>query len=272
MVLTNLLLYRAVVDSGSMWFWSGTRPVDLLINAFLSAQLSAAIVWLILATIPFETKSLLTAAACTPPVVTLIVLMSTVTHGRAEFLIAITFVQLAATAGLAALLCALGWRIVHLDSCREPAQGAWLQFSIRNILIATTAVAIFSAFGKAVMTHPAHSKHWLELFQIVIEGALLTALSLVAVWAALGAGRSLSRMSLLWFFALAFAGLLWWGDAAAKAIYYLPGGEPVTSTAWRLQQSLAGRWWAGWTLLAGTFMSSWLSVLRVTGYRLVRCW
>ena len=69
--------------------------------------------------------------------------------------------------------------------------------------------------------------------------------------------------------AVLLAGLLWWAEVRAEAIW-LPAGRPMTDFGWRFRQSVAGRWWIGWTLLAGTFLASWLSVLRATGYRLVR--
>jgi hypothetical protein len=61
----------------------------------------------------------------------------------------------------------------------------------------------------------------------------------------------------------------WWGEATATGIWATAAG-PTSGFGWRFRQSVAGGWWFGWTLLAGTFLASWLSVLRATGYRFVR--
>jgi hypothetical protein len=136
------------------------------------------------------------------------------------------------------------------------------------LLIATTAVAIVTALGKAVaaqsasVTHSAARMRWMECLQVAIDGSLLSALSLVAVWAALGKGARLLRFTMLLLLAAFLAGLLWWTENAILS----PGASPT----WWFRQTFAGRWWTAWTLLAGTFLASWLSVLRAAGYRLIR--
>ena len=65
--------------------------------------------------------------------------------------------------------------------------------------------------------------------------------------------------------AIFLTGQLWWMERTAAAII-LKTGAPM----YLVRQTVAGPWWLTWTLLAGAFLASWLSVLRATGYRLVR--
>jgi hypothetical protein len=264
LVLTNLLLFRAVVEGSDIWFFSRQNPVQLLTSAFLSAQISAVVVCFVLTLAPLGVKSLMAVAAVLPPAVTVLMLtVNQIGSHYAGFWAAIMLVQSIATFVLAAALRALGWQIVHLDGLALSAPGAWLQFSIRHLLIATTAAALVTAFGKAVLSHSA-GLAGTEWFQSAIDGSLLGVLSLVAVWAALGAGGDVLRLLTLLALASVLAGLLWGAEAAAEAIY-------TGNLRWRwFRQTFAGAWWMGWTLLAGTFLASWLSVLRATGYRLVR--
>jgi hypothetical protein len=265
-VLTNLLLFRATTDGGLIWFWSWTNPVRLLSNAFLSAQWSAIIVWLMLGSVPLGKRAVLGAMVVAPPaIMALMLLANHIGTIRTGFWAAVMLVQLVATTGLTALLSALRWRIVRPQTTTSDAAVPWLQFSIRHILIATTAAAVFTALGKAIVVHSAGGMGWKEWLQVAINGSLLGALSLVAVWAALGEGGAALRMTLLLLLSVLLAGLLWWAEVTAEAAL-----SPGASSAWWFRQSFAGRWWIGWTLLAGTFLASWLSVLRVTGYRLVR--
>ena len=131
LVLTNLLLFRAIVEGSNFWFWSDAKPVQLLTNAFLAAQMAAVAVCLILVSLPLGKKTLIAAAALAPPAMTLSMLLANqIGHYRTEFWGAVMLIQLVATMLLAAGLRALGWQIVQLDTVNSSAPGAWLQFSI----------------------------------------------------------------------------------------------------------------------------------------------
>ncbi|HWB13841.1 MAG TPA: hypothetical protein VG826_31735 [Pirellulales bacterium] len=271
-VLTNLLLFRAAADTTILWNWSFTNPVQLLCNAFLSAQFAAAIVWLMIGAAPLGERLLTGAVLLSPPAIMLSTFMAhRMGVSRAEFWFAVMSVQSIATMGLIAWLAALRWRVerLDLDALGEAVQR--LQFSIRHLLIATTAAAIVTALGKAVATHSgavtqsAAIMRWREWLQIAIDGSLLGASSLVAVWAALGKGGRLLRFTMLLLLSASLAGLLWWSEITTEALL-----APGASSTWWFRQTFAGRWWLGWTLLAGSFLASWLSVLRAAGYRLVR--
>ncbi|HVA49215.1 MAG TPA: hypothetical protein VNH11_22820 [Pirellulales bacterium] len=270
--LTNLQLYRAAIDGFMIGSnrWDRSHPSQILIYAVLTAQLSAVVVWLILATVELGRKLLLAAIAWTPPFITLLVMFGGyVSHRRTSFSIAILFVQFLATTVVSTWLCLRGWRIVYRATPLGEEPVGWAQFSIRHVLLATTVVAIAAAFAKAVMTNPARGGRWLELVRVAIDGGLLGALSLAAVWASLGSGRLHWRMLLLLVFAVASAALLWWIEAAGQAVQLL-AVQSAPRFTWRNQPLFAGRWWIAWTVLSATFLASWLSVLRVTGYRLVR--
>lgn len=270
LVLTNLLLFRAIVEGSNFWFWSNSKPVQLLTNAFLAAQMSAVAVCLILVALPLGKKTLIAAACLAPPAMAQAMLLANqIGYYRAEFWAAVMLIQLVATVSLAAGLRALGWQIVRLDATALSSPGAWLQFSIRHILIATTAAALFTAFGKAVVTHSAGGMDWKQWLQGAIDGCVLAVLSLAAVWAALGTGRTEVRLPVLLLIAALLAGLLWWAERTAATLLLSYSRLPYGGNFW-FRETFAGPWWLAWTLLAGAFLASWLSVLRGTGYRLVR--
>jgi hypothetical protein len=240
--------------------------VQILSNAFLSAQSSAIIVWLMLGSFPLGRKMLVGAALFAPSAWVIFALIAQhVGPFRPLFWSAVVLVQMIAMAAMSALLSVLRWRIVLFDEVAASPAGPWLQFSIRHILIATTAAAIFTALAKAVVANSAAGMGWREWLQVAIDGVLLGTLSLVAVWAALGAGSIASRVTQLLLLAVLLAGLLWWSEVAVESLL-----SPGSNTVWWFKQTFAGAWWIGWTVLAGAFLASWLSVLRVTGYRLVR--
>lgn len=272
LVLTNLLLFRAIVEGSNFWFWSNSKPVQLLTNAFLAAQMVAVAVCFILVALPLGKKTLIAAACLAPPAMAHAMLLANqIGYYRAEFWAAVMLIQLVATVSLAAGLRALGWQIVRLDAIALASPGAWLQFSIRHILIATTAAALITAFGKAVVTHSAAGMDWKQWLQGAIDGCLLAVLSLAAVWAALGTGRTEVRLPVLLLLAVLLAGLLLWAERTTANAFQSKGQGPYSySTYFWVRETFAGSWWLAWTLLAGAFLASWLSVLRATGYRLVR--
>lgn len=270
LVLTNLLLFRAIVEGSNFWFWSDSKPVQLLTNAFLAAQMSAVAVCFILVALPLGKKTLIAAASLAPPAMAQAILLANqIGYYRAEFWAAVMLIQLMATISLAAGLRPLGWQIVRLDAIALASPGACLQFSIRHILIATTAAALFTAFGKVVITHSAGGIDWKQWLQGAIDGCVLAVLSLAAVWAALGTGRTELRLPVLLLLAALLAGLLWWAERTTATLLLSYSRLPYGGIFW-FRETFAGPWWLAWTLLAGTFLASWLSVLRATGYRLVR--
>ncbi|HWB11217.1 MAG TPA: hypothetical protein VG826_18455 [Pirellulales bacterium] len=264
-----MLLFRVAVDAGVAHDWWGANRGQLLTKAFLCAQFSAAVVWLILGSVSIEKKLWPAGAAVALLAATLLMTESYSAGARGELWDMVMFVQLVATVGLAALLCALGWQIVHLDASTMRLQGAWLQFSLRHLFVAMTGAGVVLVLYKAALAHLAGGADLLECMHVVLDGTMLAVASLAAVWAALGAGPAAARFSLLLLLAIVLGSFLWGAEATAEQIW-THAGRPMRGFGWRFRQAVAGGWWLAWTLLAAVFLASWLSVLRATGYRFVR--
>lgn len=107
------------------------------------------------------------------------------------------FVQAVGTCALAALLRVIGHRIEPAEYGRAKDGPGPIQFSIRHLLIATTAVAIIMTIVQELLraSQSLGGRQWLHAST---DGLVLAVVSLAAMWAALGAGR-------WWIKALAFA-------------------------------------------------------------------
>jgi hypothetical protein len=175
----------------------------------------------------------------------------------------IVLVQAVATCVLAAFLHACGYRVELGEPKTADSDAGPIQFSIRHLLLATTAVAIMVPIVQGVLRQSSQflsARQWLHS---AADGAVLSVVSLAAFWAALGAGRWWNKILAFAMLALAAGASLCWLE---KSVLY-----PVTwSPTWKQSLTDAGWWWVAWTSLAGSFLAGMLLVLHATGYRLVR--
>jgi len=172
-------------------------------------------------------------------------------------------------------LAGFGLEIVASD--REAALASErpqaLQFGIRDVLIATTILAIVLAAGKAgdLLTLQFVRQFYDRGLLLVLIIAVSTALVLiVALWSALGRGHIVFRAATLLFVSLAVGGPLAWycvhiGQPTAQTSRFLPN-FPYWLDVWYRP----GYWWLGWMFLAGAVLAASLLVYRTLGYRLVR--
>jgi hypothetical protein len=176
----------------------------------------------------------------------------------------IVFVQTVGTCVLAAALQVSGHRIELVPS--EAAEGGPgpIQFSIRHLLIATTAVAIIVPIAQKMLgAYLSQSLSGRQSWHASADGVVLAAVSLAALWAALGAGRWWIKVLTFAMLTLAAGASLHWLERTV--LYPVPW-----SPTWKQSLTDAGWWWVAWTSLAGSFLAGMLLVLRATGYRLVR--
>jgi hypothetical protein len=270
-VLVNVSLLQVSFDAGDAGQFWGTNVGELLTRGFVSAQVSAAIIWLILGAAPLEKRLLVTAGGLLPCLGTLLISLvhSSAQRGH-EVWNAVICVQLMTTLGFSTLMCALHWQIV--DVAKIPAKqrgGQLLQFSVRQLFIATTAAAVITFTGNAIARRAGDGSDLAEGLHVATDGVLLALLLLAAVWSALGSGHGAIRLLVLLALAVVAGGLSWGIDTITQAMW-IPRGRPMTGFGWRARQLMAGPWWMGWTILVGAFLASWLSVLRAAGYRLIR--
>jgi hypothetical protein len=179
------------------------------------------------------------------------------------FVVQTAMVQTVSTCMLAALLHISGYRIELQESNAEEESVGPVQFSIRHLLIATTAVAIMVPIVQGMLQQSTRFLSGRQWLHSAADGVVLAVVSLAAFWAALGAGRWWTKTSAFAMLALAAGASLCWLE---KSIVY-----PLTwSATWKQSLTDAGWWWVAWTMLAGSFLAGMLLVLCATGYRLLR--
>jgi hypothetical protein len=154
-----------------------------------------------------------------------------------------------------------------------PGRRSLLQFGIRDVLIATTSLALLLALAKAgdllTLQYVRHiyDRGFLFVFTIAIGTA---AVVIVALWSALGRGHILIRAVTLLAASLAVGWPLGWycvniGQPSSQATMF------TTSHAYWLDQWYSpGYWWLGWMFLTGALLAASLVIYRTLGYRLVR--
>jgi hypothetical protein len=255
MLLINLLLSHAASV--------GKDINEVLSLAFSSGQIGALAVWTILGSCTWRRRLALFSLAFVPVFL----------FGRAGPVLLwgwhsdpwriIVFVQTIGTCVLAAALQVSGHRIEPAECGDSPGRPGPIQFSIRHLLIATTAVAIIVPIVKEMLHASSQSLGGRQWLHASADGVVLAVVSLAAMWAALGVGRWWIKIMAFAMLALSAGASLYWLE---KTVLY-----PVPwSPTWKASLTYAGWWWVAWTSLAGSFLAGMLLVLRATGYRLVR--
>src|SRR5262245_31890276 len=162
------------------------------------------------------------------------------------------------------------------DAAPVAAGRKLLQFGIRDVLIATTALALLLALAKAgdllslEYVRRIYERGFLFIFAIAISTAIVL---IFALWAALGRGQILARAVTLLSVTFALGASLGWycvniGQPQARAAMFRPVAVPTTQ--WLHHFYNAGYWWLGWMFLSGALLAASLLIYRRLGYRLVR--
>jgi hypothetical protein len=164
-------------------------------------------------------------------------------------------------------LCGYSLEIVDEgEFSHAQAAGRSLQFSIRDVLIWTTSLAVLLGIAKAgdLLTMRLIQQTYVAGFMLVATVAISTAVVLlVAIWAALGLGSTTLRALVLALSSLAVGTPL--------ACYSVFVGKPrmLLNYDYRFAHWYeTGYWWIGWTFLAATLLTASLIFFRTLGYRL----
>lgn len=256
LVLVGLLLSASSLNAG----WK-QRMLGL---AFLTGQIGSLEVWLVLGGVAWPRRIALLAVAALP-----VMFLSSVLQFRwklgeywmGDAWTVIVYVQLAGAFMLAALLRLWGYRIEPYCDTAANGPGGPIQFSIRHLLIATTAVAIAVPVAQRMLEASSRTLSGWQWLHSAADGAVLAIVSLAALWMSLGAGRwPLKFLVFVALASIAGAGLNW---LESSIRYISPWGAPMQLTD-------LGLLWIAWTLLTGSFLAGMLLVLRASGFRLVR--
>lgn len=256
LVLVNLLLAASSMNAG----WK-QRMLGL---AFLTGQIGALEIWLVLGGVAWPRRLGLLAAAALP-----VMFLSSALQFRwklgeywmGDAWTVIVVVQLAGGLALAALLRVWGCRVEPYCETASHDPSGPIQFSIRHLLIATTAVAVVVPIVQRMLEASSRTLSGWQWLHSVADGAILAVVSLAAVWMALGTGRwPLKFLVFAVLASTAGAGLNW---LEASVLYISPWGAPIQLTD-------LGLLWIAWTLVTGSFLAGMLLVLRGSGFRLVK--
>ncbi|MCI0359195.1 MAG: hypothetical protein L0211_12010 [Planctomycetaceae bacterium] len=165
--------------------------------------------------------------------------------------------------------------IVSNDSEAAPAGSGrkLLQFGIRDVLIGTTALALLLALAKAGdLLTLRYVRHIYERgFLFIFATAICTAIVLIiALWAALGRGEVLARITTLVTVSFTVGCCIAWYCLYIGRPQAMVPMRPTRPIYWLLHFYLAGYWWIGWMFLAGALLAAFLLIYRRLGYRLGR--
>jgi hypothetical protein len=251
LLLINLMLWHAT---------SQGRPINRVLTlAFLAGQVGALATYTILGTSRLLNRLALFVATAGMAIFLVLGVQMIVGGFQGDPWKTIVVVQSCGTCLLATLLRISRYRIEQAPEPTSRDVGP-IQFSIRHLLIATTAVAILIAF---VQNAPSFFRGKQEM-QATVDGVVLALVTLAAFWSALGMGRGWVKLITFALVAIgAGAGLRW----IELSVLHTP------TSAFRVlphRLTNAGWWWIAWTTLSGSFLGGLLLVLRATGFRLVR--
>jgi hypothetical protein len=256
LVLVNLLLAASSLGAG----WT-QRMLGL---AFLTAQIGSLAIWLLLGGVSWVRRLGLVSLAALP-----VMFLSSALQFRwklgeywmGDAWTVIVSVQLAGALALAALLRLLGYRIELQSEAAPGGSGGPIQFSIRQLMIATTVVAIAVPVVQRMLAASSQTLSGWQWLHSTANGAVLALVSLTALWMALGAGRWQLKLLVFILLASTAGGGLTWLETSIR--YTARWGAPVSLTG-------LGRLWMAWTLLTGSFLAGMLLVFRGSGSRLVQ--
>ncbi len=163
------------------------------------------------------------------------------------------------TLGTAAVLLVVrGWKahLVAHGSELPAAAVEGLQFSIRHLFLLTTAVAVLLVMARGVVLLMTNDTAWLRMpIMIGMLTLCFIAITLAAVWAALGVGRPTERIIVVMLLAF-FTGALF---------AYVESYGTINMTRWQQAWRLPTM-----TILTAVVVTASLLVVRSNGYRLVR--
>ena len=190
----------------------------------------------------------------------------------------IAALQTATTFLFAALLQWRGYRVERVEEVSDPSaagHGAASQFSLRHLLVWTAALAPLLPLLQTLDYAFLRWFNWRQWGVLIVDSVLLAPVVLVSFWAALGSGRSWSKVLLLALIAAAMGAALYFvEDRFATVPAWLAGNVSATyvwvGKTYIIKITNVGPGWPVWTELSGFLLAGMLLVFRANGYRLVK--
>lgn len=264
LLLVDLLLPATTTYAG------GSSHIEslqhMLGRAFLTGQIASLTVWVVLSGVSLMSRLalVLVAALLATHLASSLEFRSyadSLRWGGNEVWTVIVIAQISGVAAMALLLRLRGFRIEPLNAAPTSRSSGPMQFSVRHLIIATTFAAILT-FGvqRAVeaSSHTLFSGQWVHAS---VVGALLSLVSLAALWMTLGVGRWPSKVLIFAIPIAAVGASLDWLESNLEYAERWGSLMPLTNM---------GDLWPAWTLLTGSFLAGMLLVLRGSGFRLAR--
>jgi hypothetical protein len=273
-VLVDVQLLAASVFAQGRGYWDQSR---LLPASLFAAQVSLALIWAILGTTPWPIRLPLCAVVG--------LFLSAPLLESPGFIRDLFPVQMISLAALCLLLRWRGFSLQRIE--RSPARAEpsvqkkqllAAQFSIRHVLIWTTSLALVLGVLRALdLLSLAALRTFFEydVIAVLTAGILISAVFVIAVWAALGAGSVWLRLAVL-FLAMPPMGALlavlnWYSFSKRISGRGTIELAMLWTDSWVWQNFLDNySALALWVYLAGSLLFASLLILRVLGYRLVR--
>ncbi len=250
LVLTDLQVFTITALEAGF-----TGPARCLAFAFMSGQVGLLTVWGLLSRTFWALRLPVAAVG-----LSVVISFAAQFGGASELWFAILCWQSLGTAVLCGVLWTFGFRIRQETPGRTDSRR--LQFSVRHLFAWTTTVACVVGIVRLLdLTSFLLLGNELMLACIGLGGCFAT-ISMMAVWAALGAES----------FPIRLAGLVLSTPLIALAIgaVGLARRSQWTIDALFLGQSYDPKLWLTWTSLAAFFLASLLIVFRASGFRLRR--
>lgn len=258
---------------------TNSEAVRSLSSAMFAGQLSLFVVWGVMArdSIVWRIPALIVLLAVYWNCYSTLVLIAQRTWGYVDWsdLVVMQTILLSILCGCLRL-AGFSLAIVLSGNDTTPAGSgrSLLQFGIRDVLIGTTSLALLLGLAKAgdLLTLEYARRIYDRGFLFVFAIAISTAIVLIfALWAALGRGEVLARITTLVAVSFAVGCSIGWyclnfGQPQTRAALF----KPATTTFWVDHFYAAGYWWIGWMFLAGALLAAYLLIYRRLGYRLVR--
>lgn len=277
LLLLNIVLFHAAALASQQWR-NGAFDPEVLAVAFVAAQSSLLAAWLVLGASAWQWRLPATAVAILPAGLVIAVLDQ---HRLAAENIwkQVAALQVIGTLLFAVVLRWRGYRVERLDETaatqEENRDSSAAQFSLSHLLVWTAALAPILLLLQAINYTIPGWLEWRQWLLISAEGVLLAPVSLVALWAALGAGRRWPKVFVLAAMGAAMATALQWVESAfgARPAWLVANGPGVFIAGggpFAIVVTYAGPTWRIWTELSAFLLAGMLLVFRVDNYRLIR--
>ncbi len=274
---TSLLLNVLLFHVAALRIGNGIFDAHLLAGAFLAAQFCLLAAWLVLGTSSWQWR-LPAAVIALLPAGLVVAELDRSRLSLGDVWKEIAALQVTTTFLFAALLRWRGYRVERLDEGASPGAAgpaAVSQFSLSHLLTWTAALAPLLLLLQTLDYAFLRWLNWRQTGVLIVDGVLLAPVALTSFWAALGRGRSWSKVVLLALIAAAMGAALYIvEDQFATVPAWLAGKVSGTyvwvGKSYVIKITNMGLSWLVWPPLCAFLLAGMLLVFRASGYRLTR--